>query len=207
MTQIPDCRSYFIRLSETIERLPYVDIDGITQVLMDAYDHCRMIFVFGNGGSAALASHLACDLGKGTVNGSPKRFKVIALTDNVPLMTAWANDSHYENIFSEQLANFARPGDVAIAISASGNSGNVLKALNAARQAGLVTTGLTGFHGGRMLALCDACVVVPSDNMQIIEDLHLSIAHALFTCIRDRIKCPNSDSRVGPRLLGRVAGE
>ncbi len=131
----------------------------------------------------------------------------MALTDNVPLMTAWANDSHYENIFSEQLANFARPQDVAFAISASGNSANVLKALNAARQSGLVTAGLTGFRGGRMLALCDACVVVPSDNMQIIEDLHLSISHALFTCVRDRITSPNSDSLVGPRLLGRVAGE
>src|SRR5437667_12594341 len=116
--------------------------------MFQAYQKQHTVFVFGNGGSAALASHLACDLGKGTVNCSPRRFKVMALTDNVALMTAWANDSHYENIFSEQLANFARPQDVAFAISASGNSANVLKALNAARQSGLITAGLTGFHGG-----------------------------------------------------------
>lgn len=202
-----NCRSYFDLLSRSIRSLPFEQVDNISEILFRAYQKQQTVFVFGNGGSAALASHLACDLGKGTVNCSPKRFKVMALTDNVPLMTAWANDSHYENIFSEQLANFARPEDVAFAISASGNSANVLKALNAARQTGLVTTGLTGFHGGRMLALCDACVVVPCDNMQIIEDLHLSIAHSLFTCIRNRITYPSSDSLVGPRLLGRVAGE
>jgi D-sedoheptulose 7-phosphate isomerase len=207
MSEARNCQSYFNLLSRSIRTLPFEQVDNISEILFQAYQKQHTVFVFGNGGSAALASHLACDLGKGTINGTPKRFKVMALTDNVPLMTAWANDSHYENIFSEQLANFARPEDVAFAISASGNSTNVLKALNAARQAGLVTTGLTGFHGGRMLALCDACVVVRSDNMQVIEDLHLSIAHAIFTCIRDRVTNRGSDLLVGPRLLGRVAGE
>lgn len=207
MNEARNCRSYFDLLSRSIRSLSFEQVDNISEILFRAYQKQHTVFVFGNGGSAALASHLACDLGKGTVNCSPKRFKVMALTDNVPLMTAWANDSQYENIFSEQLANFARPEDVAFAISASGNSANVLKALNAARQAGLITAGLTGFSGGRMLALCDACVVVPCDNMQIIEDLHLSIAHALFTCIRDRITYPSSDALVGPRLLRRVVGE
>jgi D-sedoheptulose 7-phosphate isomerase len=207
MSEARNCQSYFNLLSRSIRTLPFEQVDNISEILFQAYQKQHTVFVFGNGGSAALASHLACDLGKGTINGTPKRFKVMALTDNVPLMTAWANDSHYENIFSEQLANFARPEDVAFAISASGNSTNVLKALNAARQAGLVTTGLTGFHGGRMLALCDACVVVRSDNMQVIEDLHLSIAHAIFTCVRDRVTNRGSDLLVGPRLLGRVAGE
>jgi len=195
MTQIPDCRSYFIRLSETIERLPYVDIDGITQVLMDAYDHCRMIFLFGNGGSAALASHLACDLGKGTVNGNGKRFRVLSLADNVPMMTAWANDVHYEDIFAQQMENYVKPGDVAFAISGSGNSPNVLKALQAARRAGAITIGLSGFKGGGMKELCDRCLIVPSDNMQMIEDLHLCISHALFTCVRRKLQERNSATR------------
>lgn len=188
MRQIPDCRSYFSRLSETIERLPFVDIDRITDVLMDAYDHGRMIFLFGNGGSAALASHLACDLGKGTVNGSGKRFRVLSLTDNVPMMTAWANDVHYQDIFAQQLENYVKRGDVAFAISASGNSPNVLKALQIAHRAGAITIGLGGFKGGRMKELCDRCLVVPSDNMQMIEDLHLCISHALFTCVRRKLE-------------------
>src|SRR5207244_12001051 len=102
----------------------------------------------------------------------------MALTDNVALMTALANDSHYENIFSEQLANFARPEDVAFAISASGNSANVLKALNAARQARLVTAGLTGGRGWRILALGAACLVSTSQNMPFISDLQLHTLQA-----------------------------
>ena len=188
MKPIGDCKSYFRSLSKTIEQLPFSAIDGVAEVLLDAYEHSRMIYLFGNGGSAALASHLACDLGKGTVNGSGKRFRVLSLTDNVPLMTAWANDVHYEDIFAEQLENYVKPHDVAFAISGSGNSPNVLNALKAARRAGATTIGLGGFEGGQMKKLCDRCLVVPSDNMQIIEDLHLCIAHALFTCVRRKLQ-------------------
>jgi D-sedoheptulose 7-phosphate isomerase len=187
MKNVADCQSYFQSLSETIKKLPISEIDAISEMLIDAYHHSRMIFLFGNGGSAALASHLACDLGKGTVNGSGRRFRVLSLTDNVPLMTAWANDAHYEDIFAEQLENYIKPGDIAFAISGSGNSANVLKALRSARIAGATTIGLGGFQGGQMKALCDLCLVVPCDNMQMIEDLHLCIAHALFTCIRQKL--------------------
>jgi D-sedoheptulose 7-phosphate isomerase len=191
------CRPYFELLSRSIGRLPFDQVDAVVDVLLQAYHAQHTIFVFGNGGSAALASHFACDLGKGTVNGSGKRFRVMALTDNVPLLTAWANDSNYENTFSEPLANFAVAGDLAFAISASGNSPNVLKALQWAKQCGLATAGLTGFSGGKMRALCDACIVVPCDNMQIIEDLHLSITHSLFTCIRGQL---SQKSRLQPVL-------
>jgi D-sedoheptulose 7-phosphate isomerase len=129
----------------------------------------------------------------------------MALTDNVPLMTAWANDSKYEDIFAEQLANFARPGDVAFAISGSGNSLNVLEALRAAKAIGSTTVGLGGFAGGRMRALCDLCIVVPCDNMQIIEDLHLCVAHSLFTCVRSKISHSELAMRTtGPRLVSRT---
>ena len=208
MNLITNCRSYFALLSESVQNLPIDQVDQVSQILVSAYERKRTVFIFGNGGSAALASHFACDLAKGTVNGSPKRFKVMALTDNVPLMTAWANDSKYEDIFSEQLANFAVPGDVAFAISASGNSPNVLKALRVAKQSGLTTTGLTGFAGGRMLALCDACIVVPSDNMQVVEDLQLSVAHALFTCVRARVSIhPPAYTTMRPTLVKRTAGK
>lgn len=197
-----NCRAYFEQLSRTISTLPLEQVEKVAAVLMNAYEKQRTVFTFGNGGSAALASHFACDLAKGTVHGASPRFRVMALTDNIPLMTAWANDSHYENIFSEQLANFAEAGDVAFAVSASGNSPNVIKALTVARRAGCVTAGLTGFQGGRMLALCDACIVVPCDNMQIIEDLHMCVAHSLFTCVRASVQ---ERSRQRPTLLSRTA--
>lgn len=207
MNSISNCRSYFDLLSKSVQALPFDQVERVSKILFRAYEEQRTIFIFGNGGSAALASHFACDLGKGTVNRSSKRFRVMALTDNVPLMTAWANDSKYEDIFSEQLSNFAAPGDIAFAISGSGNSANVLKALRVAKQAGVITTGLTGFAGGRMLALCDECIVVPCDNMQIIEDLHLCVAHSLFTCIRAQIsRHPSSPAWMGPRLISRRAG-
>ena len=177
----------------------------MANLLVHAYENENSILLFGNGGSAALASHFACDLGKGTVNGSKKRFRVIALTDNVPLMTAWANDAKYEDIFAEQLANFARPGDLAFAISGSGNSPNVLRALRTARDLGSATIGLTGFSGGKMRALCDACIVVPCDNMQIIEDLHLCVAHSLFTCVCAKLNhAVSPSSSFGPRLVQRT---
>ena len=187
MSVINDSQSYFSMLAETVTQLPYRVIDRVADILLHAHETGRGVYLFGNGGSAALASHLACDLGKGTVNGSPKRFRVIALTDNVPLMTAWANDARYEDIFAEQLQNFVRPHDVVFAISGSGNSPNVLNALHVGRRAGAINIGLTGFEGGKLRALCDICMVVPSDNMQVIEDLHLSISHALFTAIRSKL--------------------
>lgn len=206
MNSISNCRTYFELLSKTIDSLPFESVDRITATLVQAYEHERTILLFGNGGSAALASHIACDLGKGTVNGTRKRFRVIALTDNVPLITAWANDSKYEDIFAQQLANFAAPGDIAFAISASGNSPNVLQALRVAKDIGSTTIGITGFSGGRMLALCDECVVVPCDNMQIIEDLHTCIAHSLFTCIRSKIDehAASPYAAMGPRLVART---
>lgn len=184
--------------------MPFDDVDRVANLLVRAYEQGRSIFLFGNGGSAALASHFACDLGKGTVNGSKKRFRVMALTDNVPLMTAWANDAKYEDIFAEQLANFVRPRDIAFAISGSGNSPNVLQALRTAKAVGATTIGLAGFAGGKMRALCDACIVIPCDNMQIIEDLHLCVAHSLFTCVRAKITQGDEPLVVGPRLVQRT---
>jgi D-sedoheptulose 7-phosphate isomerase len=187
-------KSYMNDVVQTIGRTSPATVDRIVQVLMQAYESSRMVYLFGNGGSAGLASHFACDLGKGAANGSDKRFQVLALTDNVPLITAWANDARYEDIFAEQLRNFVRPDDVALAISASGRSPNVLRALKVAREAGAYTVGLTGFQGGEMKNLCDLCLVIPSDNVQIIEDLHLSVTHAIFTALRAQISQQQKDA-------------
>lgn len=181
--------SYFELYAKVVAELPYPEIERVVDLLHQAYENGRRIFLFGNGGSAALASHFACDLGKGTVasHTPDKRFRVLALTDNVPLITAWANDTAYEQVFAEQLRNFIQPGDVAFGISGSGCSSNVILALEVARQAQAVTVGVTGFKGGKMPQFCDFCVIVPSDNMQIIEDLQLGITHAVFTVLRHRI--------------------
>ena len=187
-TEITNAAGYFKSVSEVIARLPFQTINLMADTLVQAYLDNRAVLLFGNGGSAALASHLACDLGKGTIVDGTRRFRVLSLADNVPLITAWANDSQYENIFAEQLLNIVQPNDVALAISGSGNSPNVLNGLRAARQGGAATLGLTGYQGGKMKSLCDICVVVPSDNMQHIEDLHLSITHAIFTGLRYRIR-------------------
>lgn len=179
--------AYFQRYSSIVEKLPYEVIDAATDVFWDAYRRDQALFVFGNGGSAALASHSACDFGKGTVINGNRRFRVMSLTDNVPLMTAWANDQRYEDIFAEQLRTFVRSGDVVFAISGSGNSANVLTGLHVARDFGAQTVGLTGFKGGKMKVLCDQCVVIPSDNMQLIEDFHIAVTHSIFTTLKKRI--------------------
>lgn len=185
---ITDSYAYFSHYARVLAQLPYADIERVIDLLYCAYQEGNRVFLFGNGGSAALASHFACDLGKGTsVPGEDKRFHVLSLTDNVPLMTAWANDTSYDLVFAEQLRNFIEPGDIAFGISGSGRSANVLIGLQVARKAEAVTVGLTGFKGGKMVDLCDFCMIIPSDNMQIIEDLQLGITHAVFTAICHRI--------------------
>ena len=186
--EFSEAKQYFDELQRVANNLCHDGVNQIAEALMKAYVRERTVFTFGNGGSASLASHLACDLGKGTAycNGG-KRLRVLALTDNLPTLTAWANDSDYEDVFSEQLRNFVRPEDVAFAISGSGNSKNVLNALQVAREAGARTLGISGFQGGEMKSLCDICVIVPSNNMQIIEDLHLAIAHSIFRIVYTRM--------------------
>jgi len=188
VVEILDARQYFEALQRVAQGLSHEPINQIADALVKAYESGRTVYLFGNGGSASLASHLACDLGKGTAycNGG-KRFRVLALTDNVATLTAWANDSSYEDVFAEQLRNVVEPQDVAFAISASGNSKNVLQALHVARAAGATTVGISGCQGGAMKSQCDLCVVVPSDNMQIIEDLHLATAHAIFRIVYTRM--------------------
>jgi D-sedoheptulose 7-phosphate isomerase len=186
--EILDAKQYFEELQRVVAAISHDSIDQMADTLVRAYEAGRVVYTFGNGGSAALASHLACDLGKGTAycNGG-KRFRVLALTDNIPTLTAWANDSSYQDVFSEQLRNFVQPEDVAFAISGSGNSKNVLNALHVARQAGATTLGISGFQGGEMKPLCDICMVVPSNNLQIVEDMHVATAHSIFRIVYSRM--------------------
>jgi D-sedoheptulose 7-phosphate isomerase len=187
---ITNSRDYFNRLQSVVRDLDHERVDEIAEVLLQAHAQGRRVFLFGNGGSASLASHFACDLGKGATSRDAhmQHFKAIALTDNIPMITAWANDCGYEDVFARQLQNLIQPGDLVFAISASGNSPNILKALEYGREVGAYRVGLTGFKGGKMRKLCDICLVVPSENMQLIEDVHLSIAHSLFTVVRSQLQ-------------------
>lgn len=181
-------KEYVEASREILARLDYSIIDQMTEDLWKAYEEDRTIFFFGNGGSAALASHLACDMAKGTIARGQRRWRAISLADNVPQMTAWANDAAYQDIFAEPLAGLVRKGDRVFAISGSGNSMNVVRGLEVAREAGAKTLVLTGHQGGKVRALADLCLIVPSENMQHIEDGHLCSAHAIFTALRQRME-------------------
>ena len=176
--------AYLTEMQSTLSNLPIDGIERIVNVLRDARAQKKTVFLFGNGGSAATASHLACDLAKGTNATGRPRLRVIALTDNVPLISAWANDSSYEDIFAQQLQQQVESGDIAIGISGSGRSPNVLNALKVARSAGAITIGLTGFDGGDLKNLVDLCVVVPDNSIDQVEDVHLMIGHVIASCLR-----------------------
>ena len=186
-------KDYLLAVQDVLAHLDHEVVDRMIDVIWRGYEEGRTLFVFGNGGSAALASHFACDIGKGTVAGRARRLKTIALTDNVALITAWANDKAYEEIFSEQLESLAEKGDIALAISGSGNSPNVIRGLQAGRRLGVQTLVLTGFAGGRAKTLADLCLIVPSESMQHIEDAHLCATHAIFLAIRQRLMLNNAE--------------
>jgi D-sedoheptulose 7-phosphate isomerase len=179
---------YVTCLCSVLSKVLPTSVDKIASALFEAYQNDRTIFILGNGGSAALASHFACDLGKGvTYQNASKTLRVLSLTDNIPLLTAWANDVGYDCVFAEQLRAFVSEQDVVFAISGSGNSANVLRALEVAKAAGAQTIGITGFQGGKMKALCDVCLVVPSENMQMIEDVHTVTTHAVSTILHNMV--------------------
>ena len=170
-------RNYLEDLRAALDALDLEQVQAARQLIGDARNRGRQVFLCGNGGSAATASHMANDLGKGASYGRDSRFRVIALTDNVSWMTALANDINYEAIFAEQLRNLGQAGDVLVAISGSGNSQNVLNAVEVAREKGMKTIGWTGFDGGKLAALADLAIVAGSHHMGRVEDVHTILMH------------------------------
>ena len=148
-------------------------IEKISSILQNAKNNGKKIFLFGNGGSASTASHLVCDLAKF------RDVKAFALTDNVPLITAWSNDESYDVVFKEQLRNFAEKDDVVIGISGSGKSKNIIGAVKLAKEKGCITIGFAGFDGGTLKDVADECIVVKINNMQHSEDMHLLVGHLI----------------------------
>ena len=177
--------SYLKELKKSLDNLVIEDLEEVTRLLKEAYDKDRQVFIFGNGGSAATASHFVCDLGKGTIVKGKKRFRAIGLNDNIPLLTAWSNDLAYEECFKEQLINLLQEGDLVITFSASGNSKNVLKAVEYAKSKGATTIGFSGFEGGELAKIAHKSIIVKSNNMERIEDIHLILEHMLKSCLKE----------------------
>jgi D-sedoheptulose 7-phosphate isomerase len=178
-------------LAETQRVLAAMSRDAIELTISELYRAWaggRQVFVIGNGGSASTASHIANDLSKATIVAGKPRMKVLSLADNVALITAWANDSSYDQVFKEQLENLLAEGDLVLAISGSGNSPNVLRAVEFAKQRNAVTLGWTGLSGGRLGDLVDCCLHAPTDDMGTIESVHLVIDHLVTKLLRDRIE-------------------
>ena len=189
---------YLADMHQIIDRISVEDVDRVIELLFSAWKEDRTVFVMGNGGSASTATHFACDLSKCTIVEGKKRFRVICLNDNIPLMSALVNDEGFDNLYSEQLKNLMRPGDLLIGISVHGGSGkdkadlwsqNLLKAMNLTKEVyGGITIGFSGFDGGAMKELADACIVVPFDSTPQVESFHLALEHLICSCLKEKIQ-------------------
>ena len=184
---------YFSKLNEGLNNLDKDKIKKIVEVIYNAWDNEKQIFILGNGGSASTASHFACDIGKGTLGRNYndrkiKRFKVISLTDNIATITAYGNDLSFDDIFSQQLNNLVCKDDVVIAITGSGNSINVIKALEVAKQSEAITIAFLGFDGGKVKDMVDHPLVFEDDHYGRVEDAHLILEHLISQALCDMIK-------------------
>src|SRR6202140_5079429 len=180
--------NYFAELEQMMRAISLPDLKKVLGILEEGYHNGHRIFVMGNGGSAATASHFALDLAKNTIMQRAPRVKAISLTDHVPLITAWSNDTAYEHIFAEQLANMIEPGDVAIGISGSGNSPNVINALHMAKQFHASTISLLGAKGGKIKDMVDAYILAPGQNIEQEEDAHMILAHVITRHMREVVR-------------------
>lgn len=172
---------YKEKLIQAIVNLDQNEIVQLNNEIINARDNQRFIYVFGNGGSASTASHMVCDLLKGCSYGREKKIKIICLNDNIPTISAYSNDVNYSEVFVEQLKNYLQPNDLVIGISGSGNSINILKAIEYANNRGAITFGITGFDGGKLKNLSKFSLNANVNNMQISEDIHLIVLHILYT--------------------------
>jgi D-sedoheptulose 7-phosphate isomerase len=180
--------TYFTELEQMLRAISRAHLQDVLALLEETYRNGHRMFIMGNGGSAATASHFALDLAKNTIIPGAPRLKAISLTDHVPLITAWSNDTAYEHIFEEQLANMIEPGDVVIGISAGGNSPNVINALNLAKKSHVATIALLGANGGLIKTIVDAYVLAPGQNIEQEEDAHMILAHIITRHMREVVR-------------------
>ena len=181
-------QDYISTLQITMDQLPRQLIADVIDLLQQARRNGSQVFILGNGGSASTASHFACDLAKNTRQEGLPHFRVIGLTDNMAMFSALANDEGYENVFSEQLVSLVRPGDIVIAISASGNSKNVINAAEVAHRYKATVIGFTGFDGGHLGQLANINIHVNSNIIEHVEDIHLMLEHLIVKTIKEQVK-------------------
>ncbi len=177
-------QEYTAELKHTLDNLPWDKMQQVVEVLHNARFTGKQVFVMGNGGSASTATHMACDLGKNTAMPGFPRLRILSLNDNMAFFSALANDNGYENVFSEQLLNLIQPGDIVLAISASGNSPNVLKAIQTAKEQSAYTIGWSGYEGGKLSTIADLSLVVRNHCIEQVEDIHLMLEHMLVHALR-----------------------
>ena len=193
-------QNYISTLQQTMDQLPQHLISDAIHILQRARMQGSQVFIMGNGGSASTASHFVCDLAKNTRREGLPHFRAIGLADNMEIFSAYGNDEGYENVFSQQLINLIRPGDVVIAISASGNSKNVLNAVEEAQKYGVTTIGFTGFDGGHLGKMVDIHIHVPSNIIEHVEDIHLMLEHVIVRTIKDQpfigINLPDNSAKL-----------
>jgi hypothetical protein len=178
-----DIKEYFERVKATIDKVPINDLNNLLNLLNQARDNGKFVFVCGNGGSASTASHFCCDFNKGISSEQESKFRFVCLSDNVPSMMAYANDFSWEEIFVAPLRNFFNPGDYVIGISGSGNSSNIIKALQYANENNGVSIGITGYDGGIVKQISQHNVHIPVMDMQVSEDLHLMLNHCIMSIL------------------------
>jgi D-sedoheptulose 7-phosphate isomerase len=177
---------YMSSLQQTMNELPKETIVRVIELLQSARMDGRQVFIMGNGGSASTASHFVCDLAKNTRKEGLPHYKVIGLTDNMAIFSAYANDEGYENVFAQQLDNLVMPGDIVIGISASGNSRNVLNAIALAKGRNTITVGFTGFNGGQLASMVDTNIHVNSSIIEHVEDIHLMLEHMIVKALKEQ---------------------
>jgi D-sedoheptulose 7-phosphate isomerase len=190
-----EIESYCSRLKATLDRVSREELNAFLNLLLDALERGSTVYVMGNGGSAATASHFAVDFNKGLSYRKARRFRFVCLNDNVPTLTAYANDVGYEEVFVQQLRNLLDPGDLVIGISGSGNSPNVVKAIEYANSTGAATIGITGYDGGALKRAAKHGVHVPIADMQVTEDLHMVLDHLAYAVLGGVL--PGEDAEAG----------
>lgn len=200
-------QNYISTLQQTLDRLPQHLVVKVIEALERARLQGRQVFIMGNGGSASTASHFVCDLAKNTRREGLPHYRVIGLTDNMAIFSAYANDEGYESVFANQLENLLLPGDIVIGISASGNSQNVFNALQLAKERGAMTIAFTGFDGGKIGKLVDMNIHVMSDIIEHVEDVHLMLEHIIVKAIKEGLPLDTNSSNILMDQSASVLGD
>lgn len=203
---VKSLRAYLDQVTAMLAEIPEDELAELVDLFWDCYQRGARLVICGNGGSAATASHLVADFQKNVYLAGGRPWEVIALTDSTPLITAWSNDTEYANVFAGQARCWVRPGDLLVAISGSGNSPNVVAAVEAANEIGATTVALAGYGGGKLAQVARRAIALKSRNMQHVEDAHLIIGHAVYCEIRDRLLEESAHAAAPPRNGARKNG-